>query len=284
MLSQGSSARSMSAWDPSNRLPAEYRGPPWFGRAYSRMMARDPHAAGSIDRRLLRSMIGLDARSAPFLYHGYTPTTSPYRAGTRPALERLAGRLVRGRSPEATVRAIAGESRQVAERAPKDLKDLRFGGTEEEIVARGSDWCTDLARVDCALFQVLGVPARLVYLADTGAAYRGHAVCEAYRQRRWGAIDPVSGTVHRTPDGAPATTWELMHHPTWIPVPRTRPGEGRAGRDQFRRAAVANYAVGPLRSGLYRVSRVTPYYRTILRESERGWPGGLRWIHGEDRR
>ncbi len=273
----------MTVRDVHPRLPPEYFGPRWFGRAYSRMMARDPHAAGSIDRRLLRSMIGLDERSAPYLYREYTSLVSPYRPGTRPRLERLAQGMVEGGLPEAKVRAVARASRRLAERTAPALEDLRFGGTEEEIVARGSDWCTDLARVDCALYQVLGLPARLVYLADTGAAYRGHAVCEVYRGGSWGAVDPVGGSVYRAPNGSPASTWELMRHPKWIPVPRLGSEEGRTRRDQFGRAAVANYAVGPLRAGRYRVSRITPYYRSILRRSERGWPGGLRWIHGEDR-
>jgi transglutaminase-like putative cysteine protease len=269
---------------PRRPLPPRYYGPRWFGPAYARMMARDPHAPGSIDRRLLRAMIGLDARSAPYLYHDYTPTGSPYRRGARPALERLARRLTDAhRSPEAKISAIARWSGRRAENSSTPLEDLRFGGTEEEIVRRGSDWCTDLARVDAALFQVLGLPARIVCLADIGAAYRGHAIVEVYRGGRWGAVDAVRGTVYRTPDGTPATAWDLMRHPARIRASRSRPDEGRARRGEFRRAAVVNYAVGSTPGAQYRVRRIGPYYRSILRESERGWPGGLRWLHGEGR-
>ena len=32
----------------------------------------------------------------------------------------------------------------------------------------------------------------------------------------------------------------------------------------------------------YAVSPINDYYRSILEMSGRGWPGGLRWLHGED--
>ncbi|MGH2586405.1 MAG: transglutaminase domain-containing protein, partial [Dehalococcoidia bacterium] len=91
-----------------------------------------------------------------------------------------------------------------------DLDAMVVGGTEEEIIERGSDWCTDLARVACVLCQVAGIPARLVYLADTRRAYGAHAIIEAYRGAAWGALDPTTGVVYRHPDGRPASTWDLQ--------------------------------------------------------------------------
>ncbi|MBE3576189.1 MAG: hypothetical protein IMX00_00585 [Limnochordales bacterium] len=32
----------------------------------------------------------------------------------------------------------------------------------------------------------------------------------------------------------------------------------------------------------YDPSGLNPYYRSILEMAERGWPAGLRWLHGED--
>jgi len=39
-----------------------------------------------------------------------------------------------------------------------------FGGTELEIIKRGSDWCSDLSRVGAALLQCLGMPSRIAIL------------------------------------------------------------------------------------------------------------------------
>jgi transglutaminase-like putative cysteine protease len=259
-------------------------GPSWFGPRYAEMMRHDPHAAGSIDRQLLATAVGLDARTAPALYRP-TPRPVPrYRAGSRPRLEAIARSVVAtAAGDEARVRAIARFTAALGERAPASLEELRFGGTEEAIVARGSDWCTDVARVAAALAQVAGIPARLVQLADTERPYCGHTVIEAFRRGRWGCVDALTGVVYLDDRGRPASTWDLVRHPRWVAR------HGRAGRStysrvgQFRRCAIAHYRLLPAGAPNYRTSRINSYYRSILRMSEQGWPGGLRWLHGEDR-
>lgn len=47
---------------------------------------------------------------------------------------------------------------------------MLFGGTEKEILDRGTDWCTDMARVGAVFLKCLGIPSRIVHLADTGKA------------------------------------------------------------------------------------------------------------------
>ena len=71
---------------------------------------------------------------------------------------------------------------------------------------RGSDWCTDMARVACVMCQVAGLPARIVSLFNTGQAYSGHSIIEVYRVDAWGAADPVNGIIYRRLDGAPGAT------------------------------------------------------------------------------
>jgi hypothetical protein len=257
-------------------------GPSWFGPQYAEMNRHDPHAAGSIDRQLIARAVGLDARTAPGLYRT-TPRPVPrYRAGSRPRLESIA-RSVAGTEPddESRVRAIVRFSAGLGERAATSLDDLRFGGTEEAIVARGSNWCPDVARVAAALSQVVGIPARLVHLADTERAYSGHTVVEAFRRGRWGCVDSLTGVVYQDDEGRPSSTWDLVRHPGWIAR------HYRAGRTiysrvgQFRRCAIAEYRLPPTGGPEYRTTRINAYYRSILRMSERGWPGGLRWLHGE---
>ena len=252
-----------------------YTGPGQFGPAYRRMLEQDCHAPGSVDRVLLERMVRICAETAAHLYGGFTPTTLHYAQGSRPGLERLVAGLV---DPVDVVDAVVSVCAGIARSAPAGI-DFPIGGTEEQIIARGTDWCTDLVRVACVLCQVAGVPARIIYLADTGRAYSGHAIIEAHRSGVWGAVDPLGGVIYRHPDGRSATTWELMRNTALLmrhaPAPYTNPG-------QFRAAAVANYFIQDSASYDYTVSGLNAYYRSILEMSVRGWPGGLRWLHGED--
>lgn len=267
----------------ATRATTPHVGPAWFGPAYSRMMARDVHATGSVDRVLLEGAKGLDGDSAPALYAKIPFAAPGYRWGTRPALDRTVRALVR--SAEAptgrTVGAIVRFTSRLGTKLTRTTDDLRFGGHEEEIMERGSDWCTDLARVACVLLQVAGVSARIVYLADTARAYSGHAVVEAFWRGEWGAADPVTGVVYRTRGGRPAGAWTLRQHPTLVRARYRDPREGAERSGQFRTCAIVTYRVEDSRYYDFSVTTVSPYYRSILAMAHSGWPGGLRWLHGE---
>jgi transglutaminase-like putative cysteine protease len=148
---------------------------------------------------------------------------------------------------------------------------------------RGSDWCTDMARVACVMCQVAGLPARIVSLFNTGQAYSGHSIIEVYRVDAWGAADPVNGIIYRRLDGAPATTWELMSDHSLIQLAWKDDGNFYADPGQFTGTAVSNYFVSDSPTYDFAVSGVNDYNRAVLEMSGRGWPGGLRWLHGEDR-
>jgi hypothetical protein len=263
-------------------LPNRYVGPGWFGPAYASMMRYDPHRHGSVDRDLLRSMVGLDETSSTFLYRDFTPQRVAYRTGTRPILDAIANEVVSaGKDDESRVRSIVRFVSGLRPVHSEGLKSIRFGGTEEEIIARGTDWCTDSARVGCALLQAAGFPSRLVQLADTRRAYSGHTLLEAFRRGSWGAVDPLTNVVYLTPNRAPAPAWSLMINPDWIRRAYRGPTTPYARAGQFRRAAISNYVLGRLDDHDYSVGGINAYYRSILKMSERGWPGGLRWLHGE---
>lgn len=96
-------------------------------------------------------------------------------------------------------------------------------------------------------------------------------------------MDLTTNVVYRHEDGAPVTTWELMNDPELVDshwrdelTPYTYPGK-------FRAAAIVNYFVWQWKKYDYTVSGVNDYYRSILEMSEQGWPGGQRWLHGEDK-
>ncbi|MCY3950675.1 MAG: hypothetical protein OXF61_15955, partial [Acidimicrobiaceae bacterium] len=265
---------------PTSDMPpeiAEYVGEDQFGPAYQVMLAGDAHAPGSVDRVLSQRMIRLHAATADYLYGSYTPTTSRYRPGSRPELERFLRAATDGATdPEAIVDGIVRWCADIAEAADElNLDDLRLGGHEEAIVERGTDWCTDLSRVGCVLCQVAGLPARLVCLFNTSAAYSGHVIVEVLRHGRWGCVDVVNGVVYRHQDGAPASAWELQHDAPLIAAHRRLHG-GYGSPAQFLGVAIVNYFVWEADRYNFTVSGLNPYTRSILEQSMRGWPGGLR--------
>ena len=261
---------------------ATLTGPKAFGRAYRIMLDNDPHAPGSADREIVASMIRLCDATAGYLYDGHTSRSIGYAEGTRPGLERWcaeAGSTASG--PEDRVAAIADLTRGLARKSPAgELPALRFGGTEEQIIERGSDWCADVARVACAVYQVAGLPCRMVYLFDLQAAYSGHVITEVHRSGKWGAVDPISAVVYRAGDGTPATTWELMNDAGLVKC-HAGPEAWYTNPEQFSAAGIADYRVRDTARYDYPVSGVNDYTRAVLCMADQGWPGGLRWLHGE---
>jgi len=259
---------------------SRYTGVGQFGPAYETMLRRDAHAPGSMDRVLVERMVRLCQETADYLYAQHTPTELAYAPGSRPALEaHVADAVGDSGCEDERITGIARFCSRLGQRAPQDLDSMVLGGTEEEIIRRGSDWCTDVARVACALYQVAAHPCRLVFLADTEQAYSGHAIIEVHRRGVWGAVDSSTAVVYRRADGVSATTWELMNDRDLVeshgPAAYTSPG-------QFRAAAVSNYFVWESGAYDYTVSGANDYYRSILKMADKGWPGGLRWLHGED--
>ncbi|MEW6753561.1 MAG: transglutaminase-like domain-containing protein [Candidatus Latescibacterota bacterium] len=261
------------------------RGPAALGPAYRYMLEHDAHAPGAVDRGLLAEMVRIGPATVEVLYAGCPPEPVRYAPGSRPVLEGIVGEAIgAAKPPEERTRRLAVWTARFYRGAPAvSLDAVVLGGTEEEVIARGSDWCTDVARVACVLAQVAGMPARLVYLFDLDQAYSGHAIVEVWRDGGWGAVDACTGVVYRE-DGRPASTWSLMRAPDLVAAHRAAcPGALYTTAAQFRAAAVANYAIWEARQYEYPVSGLNAYYRSILSMADQGWPGGLRWLHGEDR-
>ena len=162
--------------------------------------------------------------------------------GSRPALEAYVAETGASEgSPVDRVSRIVDFCHGLGERAVDDLDGMRFGGTEEQIVARGSDWCTDVARVACAMCQIAVVPARLVSLFNLDQAYSGHQIIEAFIEGVWGAADPLNRIVYRHPDGRPATTWNLMNYDQLVRGNWRSQSSFYADPRQFGAAAIINY-------------------------------------------
>ena len=241
---------------------SSYQGIGQFGRAYRILLENDTHAPGSVDRVLAETMVRLCADTAEYLYTRYSPTCTEYEKGSRPVLERYVATAGESQGSSANrVAGIVNFCQSLEEQADDDLDEMRFGGTEEQIITRGSDWCVDVARVACAMCQVAGVPARLVWLFNLRQAYSGHEIIEAFDGRVWGAVDPLNGVVYRHPNGKPATVWELMNHERLV----RGSWEGRssfyADPRQFEGAAVCNYPIWRASDFDYTVSGLNDYSR-----------------------
>lgn len=262
----------------------QFTGTSAFGCAYQIMLERDAHADGSVDRVLASSMVRLCRRTADYLYTSFTSAEARYVRGTRPKLETILNSVCRcGCKDEERLAAIAEFTRKLGKGAEPDLHKMLVGGTEEEIVERGSDWCADVARVACVLCQVAGFPCRIVNLFDIEQAYSGHVIVEAYRAGRWGALDSSTGIVYTAVDGLPASVWDLTNNPGLVEEYRKKnPRALYSTRGQFRASGIANYFVWDSHRYDYTVAGINDYYFSILSMSDKGWPGGLRWLHGEN--
>jgi len=262
----------------------KYQGLSQFGPAYEVMLENDTHAPGSIDQTLTENMIRLCPETVDYLYSKYTPTKSFYKKGSRPELEQYIRAILENSSKEKHIEAIARFTSNLQKKANDNLDLMQFGGTEEEIIARRSDWCTDVVRVGCALCQVAGFPARIVHLFDIKRAYSGHVIIEVYRNKVWGAVDSLRNVIYHDSRGRPVSTWNLMndHHLVEHHYLKDKLIAPRA-LGQFRGAAISNYFVWCCREHDYTLSKINNYYRSILEISNQGWPGGLKWIHNEDR-
>jgi len=247
------------------------------------MLANDAHAEGSVDRVVLARMIRLCRETADYLYGSFTPLDVRDEGGNRPELRSILDRICPATGSKGdAVDPIVDFTAALARYVDPDLNAMVMGGTEEEIIQRGSDWCPDVARVACALCHIAGVPARIVWLLNLEAAYSGHVIIEAFHAGNWGALDPCTGVVYRHADGRPASTWHLMHDPALVEGYARDPKAFYTSVGQFCSAGLANYFFWDADQYVYSTSHLNEYYFSILTMSDKGWPGGLRWLHGED--
>ncbi len=260
-----------------------FMGSAQFGPAYQMMFDNDTHAPGSVDRVLTEQMVRLCSETETYLYTEYTPIEVSYIKGSRVKLEACIEELTAdGVSSDGRIECIVQFTARLADKiADETIDAMIFGGTEEEIIDRGSDWCTDIARVACSLCQIVGIPCRIINLCDTNQAYNGHVIIEAYRNGKWGAVDSSTAVVYKYSDGSPASTWDLMNQPSLIES-HQGPTAYCTSVGQFTGTAIVNYFVWQGNDFDYTSSSINDYCRTILEMSGRGWPGGFRWLHGED--
>lgn len=278
------SSPDMTHHSPLPPAVADWQGSGQFGPAYRIMLEHDTHAPGSVDRAGIEHMIRLCGATAEFLYTEYTPPAARYRPGSRPELEVVRdGVFGDVTDVEKRVRRVARFCRRLGAKAgDTPIDEMRFGGTEEQIIERGSDWCTDVSRVACALLQVGGVASRMVFQANAHRPYSGHVIVECFRNGSWGAVDPTCNVVYRYNDGRPASVWELMNDQSLLCSHYRNAGTAYTNPDQFALSAIVNYDIADAGQYRYDVGPLNEYSRRVLELSLAGWPGGRRWLFGEE--
>lgn len=201
----------------ANDLPEKYRkyqGHQDFccpGHAHRFTTIAEHMIPGTIDMLQLEQMVRLVPETADYLYSDYTPLKVNYQKGDRPALECLVEKITKDRKTEREKVVAIAEwiHHELYVKAPaywsleKDSV-YYYGGSEEEIIRRRSLVCNEISRVFVAMCQVLGVPARMVYVM--------HVVAEAYIDGRWSLLDFNANLRFHLPDGSIANAWEIVQN------------------------------------------------------------------------
>lgn len=160
-----------------------------FGKEYEIMLRNDLHDIDSIDHYFLKTMILLDEESASYLYCN-KPIIS--NSIIKHELYEFSKQFRRNNELDTIKQALAFTTTIVNDFSI-DFDDMIFGGTEKQIIERGTDWCADISRVGAVLLQCLGIPSRIIHLANINRAYNGHVVVEAYYENNYGIIDFLYG-------------------------------------------------------------------------------------------
>jgi len=167
----------------------------------------------SVDFQLRRRQVILCAQTADFLYTRFTPTTVRYQAGSRPELEKTVARVTRDcRSIREKVLALMRFCRDLyKKREGIELAEYVYGGTEEQLIEKGEEFCECLGRLLVALCEVAGIPGRIV-MHDIG----GHIAAEVLIEGVWAYIDPRAGIYCLKADGSFASAWDIWRNPALL--------------------------------------------------------------------
>lgn len=167
----------------------------------------------TVDFQLRDEQVIVCPQTVDVLYSNFTPAPR-YVAGSRPELERVVADATENCATE-TEKALAlmryCRDLYTDEWYGDGFQNYVYGGTEEQLIAKGEILCECLGRLHVALCEIAGLPGRVVM-----HVIGGHICSEIRVDGGWAYMDPRCGIYFRKPDGALASVWELMLHPHWI--------------------------------------------------------------------
>ena len=137
-----------------------------------------------------------------------------------------------------------------------------WGGTEEMLIAKGSDWCGEVARVFCALTQAMRIPSRIVYtFSDTD----GHVLNECFVQNQWVLVDSTNNIVYWARD----RYYNALSIIDSLDEFEQLFGEHKAyycAPEFFKYVAVSEYMLSDASQYSYRIAFCNDYYRNALKD------------------
>ena len=146
------------------------------------------------------------------------------------------------------------------EKAYPSADSYFWGGTEEILITKGTDWCGEVARVFCALTQMLGIPSRIIY---TYSDEDGHVINECFVDGKWLLVDSTVNIVYAK-DGE----W---YNAGMLFLDKAPVEKFAAERDWFycapkffKYVAISEYALADASEYSYRISFCNDYYRKAL--------------------
>jgi transglutaminase-like putative cysteine protease len=216
------------------------------------LLRGQPYRAGSVDGRLLANQVMLTPDNRDSLYG--VPTAPVEMRTSRPQLAVMAAAVCQGHpQPLAQMLALTrwcsripldfpSTDRSTADGYYGDFSGFMWGGSEESVVAKGSPWPQELARVLAALAQLAGFPSRLVFLFREQPPHL-HVVAELWIDRGWAVCDPSANRCYVWPHRGYASALELQQHPGLVDLAPERGRNPYVDGRFYRAIAIAAYAV-----------------------------------------
>ncbi|HJB61662.1 MAG TPA: transglutaminase domain-containing protein, partial [Candidatus Ruminococcus gallistercoris] len=138
-----------------------------------------------------------------------------------------------------------------------------WGGTEEMLIAKGTDWCGEVARVFCALTQAMRIPSRIVYtFSDTD----GHVLNECFVNNQWVLVDSTNNIVYWAKDRY-YSAWDVIGS---LAAFGQLFGKNKAyycAPEFFKYVAVSEYMLADAEKYSYRIAFCNDYYRKALKDA-----------------
>lgn len=239
------------------------RGYDIFGKAYGVMLRNDLHDINSIDHKFMQEMILLKDENREVLYSDM-PICKDFREHELYSF----AQQFKGESDHQTIENILRYTANIAANYHEPFEEMKFGGTENEILDRGTDWCADMARVGVVLLGCNGLPARIIHLVNPEKAYNGHVVTEAFYEGKYGVCDFLYGYCFY--QERPLDAYTLMREKHYLKTY----SENYASLY----SAVAINEYNPLdKSNNYTVSIPNEYYLRLINTEHND-----KWIMGEE--
>jgi hypothetical protein len=97
----------------------------------------------------------------------------------------------------------------------QDYRTFLRGGTEEEVIRKGTPFAIELSRVLVTLAALAGVRGRIASLSSDDGGQQ-HAVAELYVNGHWSVFDPVSDRSFIWSKHGYASAWDIHQMPRLV--------------------------------------------------------------------